>query len=172
MLLIYDSSGLSVIGPQLITSFFNSVENNPFFLLTFIIPIVLIVLTSLAIRIKRRGTRIDGPPTLEQKREKFIIPKDFFNNEADLIKSEDIHHFLDPMAKEFHSLKEFDDYFNALQKRFRKYESMAQSSRKKRRERGITGRKETFNEMLNLYNRLRKAKFQIVEFEQEEESIL
>lgn len=167
--ILTSSSGLSSVGPELFTSFLNSVQHNPFFLLTFIIPVILVLLTSAVIKFKRRSTKIDGPPTLEQKREKFVIPRDFFNREAEIVKSGDIHHFLDPMEKEFHSLKEYDDYFIMLKKRLSKYEAMSHSSRKKRRERGIQGTKETFNELLNLYNRLRKAKFQLVEFEQEEE---
>ncbi len=167
--IITSSSGLSSVGPQLLTSFFNSVQHNPFFLLTFIIPVVLVFITSAVIKIKRRSTKIDGPPTLEQKREKFVIPRDYFNRESDIVKSGDIHHFVDPMEKEFHSLKEYDDYFNMLKKRLSKYEAMSHSSRAKRKERGVQGTKETFNEMLNLYNRLRKAKFQLVEFELEEE---
>lgn len=166
------SSGLGVIGPQLLTSFINSVEHNPFFLLTFIIPIVLILLTSAAVRMKRRSTKIDGPPTLEQKKEKFIIPKDFFTMESEKVSAEDYHHFLDPMGMEFHHLREYDDYFKVLFKRYNKFEAMSHSTRKKRKKRGIDGRKETFNEILNLYNRLRKAKNEIVEFEQEDEGIL
>ncbi len=163
------SSGLSSIGPQLLTSFFSSIQHNPFFLLTFIIPVILVLTTSAIIKIKRRSTRIDGPPTLEQKREKFVIPRDFFNRESEVVKSGDIHHFVDPMEREFHTLKEYDDYFIILKKRLSKYEAMSHSSRKKRKDRGVKGVKETFNEMLNLYNRLRKAKFQLIEFELEEE---
>ena len=166
------SSGLSAIGPQLLTSFVNSVEHNPFFLLTFIIPVVLIFLTSAVVKVKRKSTRIDGPPTLEQKKEKFIIPRDFFTMESEKVIADDFHHFLDPMEKEFHHLREYDEYFRVLLKRFNKFEAMSHSGRKRKKQRGIDGRKETFNEILNLYNRLRKAKNQIVEFEQEDEGIL
>ena len=76
------------------------------------------------------------------------------------------------MEKEFHHLREYDEYFRVLLKRFNKYEAMSHSTRKKKKQRGNDGRKETFNEILNLYNRLRKAKNQIVEFEQEDEGIL
>ena len=167
-----DSSAFSSVGPQLISSFMYNVEHNPFFLFTFIIPIILILLTSAVVRAKRRGAKIDGPPTLEQKREKFIIPSDFFNDEAERIRSEDYHHFLDPMEREFHSLKDYDERFTVLMKRFRKYEAMTHSGRKKRKKMGYDGRKATFNDLLNLYNWLRKAKFELVEFEQEEEKIL
>ncbi len=166
------SSGLSAIGPQLFTSFINSVEHNPFFLFTFIIPVILIFLTSAVVKAKRRSSKIDGPPTLEQKKEKFIIPRDFFAMESEKVKADDYHHFLDPMEKEFQYLREYDEYFRVLMKRFNKFEAMSHSTRKKKKQRGTDGRRETFNEILNLYNRLRKAKNQIVEFEQENEDIL
>lgn len=158
----------SSIGSQFVSDFFSNVQHNPIFLLSFVIPILMLLISSLAIRRYSRKTRIDGPPTLEQKKEKFVIPKDFFNKETDRIKSDDYAYFLSPISYEFRSLLEYHEYFKVLEKQYRRYLAMSQSSRKKRRKAGEEGKKRTFEDILNLYNRLRNSKFEIIEFEQEE----
>ena len=156
------------IGVQLISDFFSNVAHNPVFLLSFVVPILMLLFASIAIRHYSRKTKIDGPPSLEQKREKFVVPKDFFNRESERIRTDDYAYYLNPIAKEFHSLVEYDEYFKVLEKRYRKFQSMSNSTRKRRREAGLEGRKRTFNDILNLYNRLRSNKFEIVEFERDE----
>lgn len=159
------------IGTQMISDFFSNVQHNPVFLLSFVVPILMLLFASVAIRRYSKKTKIDGPPSLEQKREKFVVPKDFFNRETDRIKTDDYAYFLSPIANEFHNLVEFDDYFRVLEKRYKKFRSMSNSARKKRKQAGIEGSKNTFNDILNLYNRLRSTKFEIVEFERDEEGI-
>lgn len=159
------------LGAQLISDFFSNVMHNPAFLLSFVVPVFILLIASVAIRHYSKKTKIDGPPTLEQKREKFLVPRDFFNKETDRIKTDDYAHFLSPIASEFHALVEYDDYFRVLEKRYRKYSSMSHSSRKKRQEAGVQGAKRTFNDILNLYNKLRNSKFEIVEFEGNDEEI-
>ena len=88
------------------------------------------------------------------------------------IRSDDYEYFLKPLTKEFQALKDYQEYYKYLEKRYRKYISMSKSSRKKKKKEGIEGRKKTFDDILNLYNRLRNTKFDIVEFEQEEERVL
>lgn len=159
------------IEAQLISNFFTNLQHNPWFLLSFVVPVVMLLIASIAIRRYSKKTKIDGPPTLEQKREKFVVPKDFFNRETDRVKSDDYAYFLKPIASEFHTLVEFDDYFRILERRYKKFRSMSNSGRKKRRKAGIEGAKNTFNDILNLYNRLRTMKFEIVEFETSDEEI-
>lgn len=159
------------IEAQLVSNFLSNVQHNPVFLLSFLVPVLLLLFSSIAIRRYSRKTKIDGPPTLEQKREKFLVPRDFFNRETETIKADDYAYFLKPISNEFHTLVEFDDYFRILEKRYRKFRIMSNSARKKRRQAGIDGTKNTFNDILNLYNRLRKTKFEIVEFEREDEEI-
>ncbi len=165
------AGGSSVI-TQLFGQFLSNIHSNPLFLLSFIVPISLLMVTSMAIRRSSRKTKIDGPPTLEQKREKFIIPKDFFNREVERAQLDDYNYFLKPISQEFLSLKEFHDRFKALEKKYMKYSNMSKSASKKRKKNGLEGRKATFNDILNLYNRLRSSKFNVVEFEQGEERIL
>lgn len=161
----------SSIASQLASNFFSNVLHNPVFLLSFLIPIAMLFVTSLAVRHYSKKTRIDGPPTLEQKREKFLVPRDFFNREAEKIRTDDYEYFLMPISSQFESLKQFHEYFKVLQKDYRKYVVMSQSSRKGKRLRGLEGRKRTFNEILKLYNQIRGNKFDRIEFEQEEERI-
>ncbi len=156
---------------QLVSNFFTNLQHDPWFLLSFVVPVVMLLIASVAIRRYSRKTKIDGPPTLEQKREKFVVPKDFFNRETDRVKSDDYAYFLKPIASEFHTLVEFDDYFRILERRYKKFRSMSNSGRKKRKQAGIDGTKKTFNDILNLYNRLRTTKFEIVEFERNDEEI-
>lgn len=160
-------SGAS-IGLQLASDFFNNISHNPIFLLSFVVPILLLLFASFAMRRYTRKTRIDGPPSLEQKREKFIIPRDFFARETEKILADDYAHFLNPITREFESLKEYHEYFKALEKRYRRYVAMSRSSRKKRKKAGMDGRKKTFDDILNLYNQLRSNNFDIIEFEQED----
>ncbi len=159
------------IEAQLISNFFTNLQHDPWFLLSFVVPVVMLLIASIAIRRYSKKTKIDGPPTLEQKREKFVVPKDFFNRETDRVKSDDYAYFLKPIASEFHTLVEFDDYFRILERRYKKFRAMSNSGRKKRRKAGIEGTKNTFNDILNLYNRLRTTKFEIVEFERNDEEI-
>lgn len=159
------------IEAQLISDFFTRIQHDPVFLLSFVVPVLMLLFASIAMRLYSRRTKIDGPPTLEQKREKFVVPKDFFNRETDRVKRDDYAYFLNPIASEFHTLVEFDDYFRILEKRYKKFRTMSNSGRKKRREAGIEGAKNTFNDILNLYNRLRTTKFEIVEFERNDEEI-
>lgn len=162
----------SSITTQLLSNFFSNVQHNPVFLFSFIIPIVMLLVTSLAVRRYSKKTRIDGPPTLEQKKEKFIIPRDFFNDETNKIREQDFAHFLNPISSEFKMLRDYHERFRILEKQYRRYAVMRQSSRKKRKKAGEEGQKKTFDDILNLYNKLRNNKFEIVEFEHEEERIL
>lgn len=162
----------SSIYAQLASNFFSNVVHNPVFLLSFVVPIVMLIAASLAIRHYSRKTRIDGPPTLEQKREKFVVPRDFFNKEAEKIMLDDYEYFLKPITTQFESLKAFHEYFRSLQKQYRKYVAMSSSGRKRKRIRGMEGRKRTFDEILKLYNQFRGNKFDRIEFEQEVERIL
>ena len=164
-------AGSSILA-QMVSNFFINLRQDPIFLMSFIVPILLLFISSALLRIYTRRTRIDGPPTLEQKRERFVIPKDFFNRETERIRSDDYEYFLKPLTKEFQALKDYQEYYKYLEKRYRKYISMSKSSRKKKKKEGIEGRKKTFDDILNLYNRLRNTKFDIVEFEQEEERVL
>ena len=165
------TTGSSMIS-QLFGAFLTNLHSNPLFLLSFIVPVGLLMVTSMAIRRSSRKTKIDGPPTLEQKREKFIIPKDFFNREVEKVQVDDYNYFLKPISREFTSLREFHERFKIMEKQYRKYSNMAQSSSKKKKKRGLEGRKTAFNDILNLYNKLRSSKFNVVEFEQSEERIL
>ncbi len=164
-------AGSSFYG-QLASNFFSNVTHNPVFLLSFVVPVIMLLVASIAIRHYSRKTKIDGPPTLEQKREKFIVPRDFFNREAEKIKTDDYEYFLGPIFSEFESLLNFHEYFKNLHKQYRKYVSMSQSGRKKKKQRGIEGRKKTFDDILKLYNQFRGNKFDRVEFEQDEGRIL
>ncbi len=153
---------------SLIEGFPGRIESNPLMLLSFVIPILVIWISSLAIRGFARRTKIDAPPTLEQKREKFVIPRDFFTGEADHVRSMDIEHFLVPIKHDFEVLKGYPQYFESLERRYSKFSRMAESSRPKKKKRGEEGKMKTFNEMLNLYNRLRRSRFETIEFEEEE----
>lgn len=152
---------------SLIEGFPSRVESNPLMLLSFIIPILIIWISSLSIRGFARRRKIDGPPTLEQRREKFVIPVDFFTSESEHVRKLDMDHFLDPIGADFDHIQEFPDYFQTLRKQYIKYSRMATSSRKKRKETGKRKQLETFNEILDLYNRLRRTRFDTVEFEEE-----
>lgn len=162
----------SSITSQLLASFLSNIQHNPVFLFSFIIPIVMLFISSLAIRRYSKKTKIDGPPSLEQKKEKFIIPRDFFNKETDKIRDQDFGYFLTPITNEFKMLRDYHERFKILEKQYRKYTVMGQSSRKKRKKAGQDGQKRIFDEILNLYNKLRNNKFEIVEFEQREDRIL
>ncbi len=164
-------AGASII-VEMVSGFLGKVTHNPIFLLSFLVPVVMLLATSIAVRHYSKKTKIDGPPTLEQKREKFIVPTDFFNREATRIKADDYEYFLRPLSAEFESLKDFHEYFKILQKQYRRYEAMSLSGRKKKRMRGLEGRKKTFDDILKLYNQFRGNRFDRIEFEQEEERIL
>ncbi|MEM0157905.1 MAG: hypothetical protein QXV22_05470 [Thermoplasmataceae archaeon] len=158
----------SLLG-SLLQNFETQVVKDPFMLLGFLVPILIIFFVSIGVRLMARRTKIDSAPTMEQKREKFIIPRDFFNVELEEIKLGNFERFLGPIESELKYLNDSYRYFQALLKRYRKYTGMAGSSLKRRKRRGEKGRIEAFNEILNLYNQIRRLKFETIEFQEKED---
>lgn len=148
-------------------TFVQSVEAYPLVLLRFLVPVLIIFVVTLAVQRVSKKAVVDSAPKLEQKREQFVIPMDFFNSELEKIKNDDYEYYLRPISSEFDRIKDVSERFKRLRKLYSKYDIMSHSSYKKRRVRGIERRRETFSEILDLYTQVRKMKLTIVEIEQE-----
>lgn len=145
-----------------------NIRAYPLLLLRFLIPIVLIFGATFSLQRRSRKTKIDSLPTLEQKREKFIVPTDFFNRELEFIKNDDYRHYLNPILKEMENMERIREQLKILMKQYSKYESMSQSSYSRRKKKGLELRKQTFNRILETYAQVKKLKFSIVEIEKME----
>ena len=145
-----------------------NIRAYPLLLFRFLIPIVLIFGATFSLQRRSRKTKIDSLPTLEQKREKFIVPTDFFNRELEFIKNDDYRHYLNPILKEMEKMETIRQNLKILMKRYSKYENMSQSSYSRRKKRGLELRNETFNQILETYAQVKKLKFSTVEIEKME----
>ncbi|MHB1650119.1 MAG: hypothetical protein ACYCSA_07570 [Thermoplasmataceae archaeon] len=145
-----------------------NIRAYPLLLLRFLIPIVLIFGATFSLQRRSRKTKIDSLPTLEQKREKFIVPTDFFNRELEFIKNDDYRHYLNPILKEMENMERIREQLKILMKQYSKYENMSQSSYSRRKKKGLELRKQTFNRILETYAQVKKLKFSIVEIEKME----
>lgn len=142
-----------------------NIKAYPLVVMRFLVPVLIILLITLSIQRLSKKAVVNSTPTLEQKREQFIIPADFFNKEVDHIKSDDYEYYLSPMEKQFDVLRDHSETFKRLLKAYRKYDALSNSSYKRRKKRGQEMRKNTFNEILDLYTSIRKMKYAIVEIE-------
>ena len=104
-----------------------NIRAYPLLLFRFLIPVLLIFGATFSLQRRSRKTKIDSLPTLEQKREKFIVPNDFFNRELEFIKNDDYRHYLNPILKEMERMETIRQNLKILMKRYSKYESMSQS---------------------------------------------
>ncbi|MHB1811598.1 MAG: hypothetical protein ACYCPR_04205 [Thermoplasmataceae archaeon] len=145
-----------------------NIRAYPLLLLRFLIPIVLIFGATFSLQRRSRKTKIDSLPTLEQKREKFIVPTDFFNRELEFIKNDDYRHYLNPILKEMENMERIREQLKILMKQYSKYESMSQSSYSRRKKKGLELRNQTFNKILETYAQVKKLKFSTVEIEKME----
>ena len=145
-----------------------NIRAYPLLLFRFLIPIVLIFGATFSLQRRSRKTKIDSLPTLEQKREKFIVPTDFFNRELEFIKNDDYRHYLNPILKEMEKMETIRQNLKILMKRYSKYENMSQSSYSRRKKKGLELRNETFNQILETYAQVKKLKFSTVEMEKME----
>lgn len=148
------------------STFVSNVEAYPLILMRFLVPVVLLLIVTMAVQRVSKKEKIDSPPTTEQKREQFVLPDDFFNKEMGYIRNDEYDHFLRPMEIEFKRMKDTLDQFKVLSKLYRKYDSRTRSASRKRRKRAMEMRSEVFNQILELYNYLRQVKLSIVEYEE------
>jgi len=145
-----------------------NIRAYPLLLFRFLIPVVLIFGVTFSLQRRSRKTKIDSLPTLEQKREKFLVPTDFFNRELEFIKNDDYRHYLNPILKEMERMEVIRQNLKILMKRYSKYENMSQSSYSRRKKKGLQLRNETFNQILETYAQVKKLKFSTVEIEKME----
>ena len=145
-----------------------NIRAYPLLLFRFLIPIVIIFGATFSLQRRSRKTKIDSLPTLEQKREKFIVPTDFYNRELEFIKNNDYRHYLNPILKEMDKMETIRQNLKILMKRYSKYENMSQSSYSRRKKKGLELRNETFNQILETYAQVKKLKFSTVEMEKME----
>jgi len=145
-----------------------NIRAYPLLLFRFLIPVALIFGVTFSLQRRSRKTKIDSLPTLEQKREKFLVPTDFFNRELEFIKNDDYRHYLNPILKEMERMEVIRQNLKILMKRYSKYENMSQSSYSRRKKKGLQLRNETFNQILETYAQVKKLKFSTVEIEKME----
>lgn len=158
---------LSILGgfQGAFSTFESNVEAYPMILMRFLVPVILLLVATLAVQRVSRKEKVDSAPTMEQKREQFVTPDDFFNREIEYIGKDDYEHFLRPMEIEFRRIKETSDQFKVLDKLYKKYDSKTRSTSRRKRKKALEMRREIFNQILELYNYLRQLRLEIVEYE-------
>ncbi len=161
---------LSILGgfQGTFSTFVSNIEAYPLILMRFLVPVILLLIATMAVQRVSKKEKVDSAPTIEQKMEQFTIPDDFFNQEMDYIRNDEYEHYLRPMGVEFRRLKEAFDQFKVLDKLYRKYDARTRSASKRRRKRALELRKEVFNQILELYNYIRRMKLSIVEYDESE----
>lgn len=153
------------------STFESNVESYPLLLMRFLVPVVLLLIATLAVQRVSKKEKIDSAPTAEQKIEQFVTPDDFFNKEISHIGKDDYEHFLRPMEVEFKRIKEATEQFKVLNKLYKRYDARTRSTSRKRRKKALAMRREVFNQILELYNYIRQLKLEIVEYEDYERVI-
>lgn len=148
------------------STFEANVEASPVILLRFLIPVIILLIATLAVQRVSKKEKIDSAPTVEQKRERFVVPDDFFNREINHISRDDYDYFLQPMEIQFKRIKEAFDQFKVLDKLYRKYDARTRSSSNRRRIRALEKRKEVFDQILDIYNYLKMLKLSVVEYDE------
>lgn len=161
---------LSILGgiQGIFSTFVSNVEAYPLILMRFLVPVIVLLIATMAVQRVSKKEKIDSAPTTEQKREQFVVPDDFFNREMDFIRNDQYDHYLRPMGVEFKRLKEVFDQYKVLDKLYRKYDAKTRSASTKRRNRALEMRKQVFDQILQLYNYLRQTKLSIVEYDESE----
>lgn len=159
---------MSLIG-SIIGAFFSAwIQNiirDPLIILHFLVPIIMIFVAMLAVEHRSKKTKVDALPTIEQKKEKFVLPDDFLNRELDSIKSEDYRHFLDPMVDDLEGMRNIVNELKVLRHSFARFEKMSESTNQRRRKKGMEGQRKVFNDILELYRKAGNMKFGTVEAE-------
>lgn len=161
---------LSILGgfQGFFSTFESNVEAYPLILMRFLVPVVILLIATLAVQRVSKKEKVDSAPTAEQKREQFVTPDDFFNREMEHIGNDDYEHFLKPMEIEFKRIRETSEQFKVLDKLYKKYDSKTRSTSRRRRKRALEMRREIFNQILELYNYMRQLRLEIVEYEEYE----
>lgn len=161
---------LSILGgiQGTFSTFVSNVEAYPLILMRFLVPVIILLIATMAVQRVSKREKVDSAPTTEQKREQFIVPDDFFNQEMGYIRNDQYEHYLRPMGVEFKRMKEAFDQYKVLDKLYRKYDARTRSPSKKRRQRALKMRKDVFDQILELYNYLRQTKLSIVEYDESE----
>ncbi len=154
----------SIIG-AFFSAWVQNIIHNPLIILHFFVPIIMIFVAMLAVEHRSRKTRLDAPPTIDQKKEKFVVPDDFLNSELDSIKNEDYRHFIDPMVNDLETMTNIINELKVLKGRFARFEKMSQSTNQRRRKSGLQGQRKVFNDILELYKKAGNLKFTTVEVE-------
>lgn len=147
------------------STFESNVEAYPLILMRFLVPVIMLLIATLAVQRVSRKEKIDSSPTAEQKREHFVTPDDFFNQEMGHISRDDYQHFLRPMETEFKRVREAVEQFKVLDKLYRKYDARTRATSRKKRKKALEMRREVFNQILDLYNYVRQLKMTIVEYD-------
>ena len=162
---------LSILGglQGVFSTFISNIESYPLILMRFLVPVLLLLIATMAVQRVSKKEKIDSTPTVEQKREQFVVPDDFFNKEVGYITNDEYEHYLRPMENEFRRMKETFDQFKVLDKLYKKYDARTRSASRRRRKRALEMRREVFDQILELYNYLRQVRLSIVEYDEFEE---
>ncbi|WP_010917324.1 hypothetical protein [Thermoplasma volcanium] len=104
----------------------------------------------------------DDYPSEQQKRESFQTPNDYISTEYPHVKNNDIDYYLRLIERELDYADNILSSYKHLLKMYRKYDAMSHSSITRRRKRAAVKKEELFEEIVRIYARLGKLKYDIV----------
>jgi hypothetical protein len=141
---------------------------NPLIDIKFLIPVLLLFIVTIMLRHRGKKTKIDSAPTLEQKREPFVVVPDRFNNEIKRAEKYEMQSYVDLISGDVERIKQKYDQFKLLQKSYNRYERWSQAQNPRKRKKGKEGMQELFDEMVKLYSELKSMKLSVIETEEQE----
>ncbi len=150
-------SGLSsgALSPSLIIP---ELEANPFILLAFAIPLIIIIGASIAMSLGKGRAKIDSPPTLEQSKEQFKVPASPFNREMKYVEDDDINHFFKAIETDMGKIQDVTKKYERLVKIYKKLDMRTKSFSERRAERARERREIVFKDIVEIYQYIEKLK--------------
>ncbi len=133
----------------------------------FLVPVLAVVVTSVYVRHLSVKQKVDSPPSLKPKRERFRLPNDRFNREVGTIMAEQYAGYINSMKKDFESVGELQRRFSRAARMYSKYNSMLKSPSKKRREKAEIRRREILRELIEIYSDLKRISLSVITLDEE-----
>lgn len=145
----------AALSPSLIIS---EITANPYVLLAFAIPIIVIISGSIAMTISKTRARYDAVPTLAQSKEQFKVPASSFNREMKYVEDEDINHFFNVIETDMGKIQDVMKKYDRLLRLYKKLDLKSRSISERRAEKAKEKRELVFKDIVEIYRYIEKLK--------------
>ena len=145
----------AALSPSLILS---ELEANPYVLLAFAVPIIVIIASSIAMTVGKSKARYDAVPTLAQSKEQFKVPASPFNREMKYVEDEDISHFINAIQTDMGKIQDVMKKYERLIKLYKRLDLKSKSISERRAEKAKEKRELVFKDIVEIYRYIEKLK--------------